>query len=188
MASIPPEHEWAKVPKSVLLGLTCAECLRLYCLLDEEQRDDGWPLRGVGPICSQLGWQARTAKKHLGHLVDAGIVAYEPMPGRSWSIVNFRLLHNPARGRRARPQTTEVWVAEPPTRWKQPPNERFLVAQHAKRQLHDALLVDKNAMHDAPSPSSPLSPEVVLASAVGVCECGEATRNGSPFCGACEEF
>lgn len=119
------ESPWAMVPRSVALQLRCDDCLRLWVLVDQQGHVPEVPrYRGLSRLEADLGWQRRNLKRHVGHLVAAGILAVDPAvpgPGEGWSEVLFRLLHNPARAAEGLPMTVEgVWESGPPTRYRSP--------------------------------------------------------------------
>jgi hypothetical protein len=110
------------VPESVFTRLLCGDCLRLYCMLDEQQRATGRPVRGAGPIAERLSWQTKTVRKHVRHLLAAGLVLCDPPPidNHGWSTIKMYVLHNPARGRVVATTMTPEWVDEPVQRWNNP--------------------------------------------------------------------
>lgn len=134
------EVEWAKIAKSLALALRCGDCLRAYVLLDEEQREGGRPVRGVEAVAGPLGWQTRTAKKHLEHLATIGLIELDPMPapGQGWGRVRFRVTHNPARGRTGEgvmmSPLRDIWEPDTPSRWRPEPNTKYMQTLREERQ------------------------------------------------------
>lgn len=91
----PREVPFVQIPRSIIVSGLDNHCYRLYSYLDLSQK----PSTGYQVIGEELGWQARTISAHVQHLVDAGIVAEEKESEHSRRAL--RLLHNPARARRA---------------------------------------------------------------------------------------
>ena len=125
-------RQFAMVPAEVIRHLECANCVHLYAFLDLKQGNGGRPARGLESIAAPLGWQHATVRKHVQHLVAAGLIALDPppQPGRGWSKVQFRVAYNPAR-RRLCPTNLvpKVWVEKPARRWRPPNNLHSLRAR-----------------------------------------------------------
>jgi hypothetical protein len=189
MSSVPPENEWAMIPKSVIDCLTCGDCLRLYCLLDEEQRVKGWPVRGVGLIAHRLGWQPRTAKTHLLHLAEVGIIRCDPIPlkGMAWGTIRFRLEHNPARGRFADlTPVPKVWTQEPLARWRRPSQVAEMVARRATSSAQHA--TDMRVALPVSPLERRMSGEPLHEDCQPRCPCGEVITDGGDSCNNCAPF
>lgn len=144
------ERPFAMVPRSVRRMLRCGECFRLWCLLDETQRDTNAPVRGSHRVAEEMGWQPRTAQKHLWHLFDAGLVKLEPEPTRAWGQTKLVVVHSPARSRRGPVRDVPGVWEEPPRRWKSPPNLSTL--SNARRVAHRVRDFDSEAVGDGRSP------------------------------------
>ncbi|MDA8046507.1 MAG: hypothetical protein M0Z30_14915 [Actinomycetota bacterium] len=123
--------------RSIRRMLRCGECFRLWCFLDESQRERNAPVRGSRAVEHELGWQPRTAQKHLRHLADVGLVRLDPEPayGGGWSDTRFVVAHSPARGRHGTPRELDGVWEKPKPRWRNPSNLAHLT----------------NARRDAPS-------------------------------------
>lgn len=138
----PDREGYALVAESVTASLRCGDCHRLYGYLDRRQCNRTWAVKGAGEIADHLGWQPRTAKKHLRHLADVGIIQLDPEPSPAWGNTLVRVVHQPTRGRYAEVRTLpDVWEPEAPRRWRKPPKSR---------EELDAL--QSNGWRDAPPP------------------------------------
>lgn len=136
-------ERFAMVAVSVTGGLRCGDCHRLYAYLDRRQgKSSSWAVKGAADVADNLVWQRRTAKTHLRHLADVGIIELDPEPSRGWGNTFVRVAHAPARGRYAdlRP-LPGVWEPEAEPRWRQPPRSREELDR----------LRSSNAGRDAPS-------------------------------------
>jgi hypothetical protein len=122
------------VSESVLLGLRCGDCVRLYGYLNLRQGSGTRAVRGIAKATSFLGWQARTAHKHARHLAAAGLIALDPAPAPGWGNTELRVLHNPQFKRRS-PLTEikDVWEPLAPTRWRPPNHLSNLMLSDAPR-------------------------------------------------------
>ncbi len=109
------------VAASVTSGLRCGDCHRLYAYLDRRQGGRAWAVKGAGEVAKGLSWQSRTAKKHLRHLADVGLIELDPEPAPAWGNTLVRVVHAPARRRYADPRSQPgVWEPEPDARWRKP--------------------------------------------------------------------
>lgn len=117
----------ARIAESVVLGLRCPECLRLYSWLLIRQGLSTWAVYGIGKAVTALGWQDRTVRKHLDHLVDVGMISAKVRPGRpGLGSTKIAVVHLPC----AIPpriatlrEVPGVWETEPPSRWRKPAND-----------------------------------------------------------------
>jgi hypothetical protein len=142
------------VPKSIRRHLRCGDCLRVYLFLDERQQDHDAPVRGARVVEEEMGWQPRTAQKHLRHLADAGLIKLDPkpLPGGGWSDTRLIVVHNPARSRRATVRTMQRVWEKPKARWRNPSNLDSLTnARRDAPSIPDAEpgSADDNPEHDA---------------------------------------
>lgn len=195
MASIPPENKWAMVPASVIFGLTCSDCLKLYCALDLRQGKDGYPWRGVTPLAKALGWKPLTVRRHAEHLAEAGLIELNPppRPNHGWSEIRFKA-HNPARGRGNRTTFTERWVEHVPIRWKRGnPTDGFEALRGGTKDASSGYSDDPKEHHN--EVPLPRSNEVWEGSdsddesSERFCECGEPIdKISARFCAIHEEF
>jgi hypothetical protein len=184
------------VPISIICGLTCSDCFKLWSLLDSKQGSNGWPWRGVGPIAAKLGWKAQTVKTHALHLADAGLIDLDPRPerGKGWSEIRFKVAHNPARGRAGKLRFTERWVAQVPVRWKRgSPADDFEALRHGA-QGTSSRCPDPPKGHPDEVPLSRSALDVMEGSALDLapersCACGEPiVKIDAEFCSLCENF
>lgn len=115
------QDKYAMVAASVTSGLRCGDCHRLYAYLDRRQGGRAWAVKGAGEVAKGLSWQSRTAKKHLRHLADVGLIELDPEPAPAWGNTLVRVVHAPARRRYADPRSQPgVWEPEPDARWRKP--------------------------------------------------------------------
>ena len=161
---------FAQVPESVVTGLQCAECCRLYAYLDLRQGNGSWAVLGVRKIADGLGWQHRTTKKHLEHMAEVGLIAFDVDPKRAWSNVRISVQHNPARKRNGKLlEVPGVFTHDVPERWRSPSSERSVLDEletHRQNAERNAPTVEArralpqgatcplgttDALHDAPS-------------------------------------
>jgi hypothetical protein len=122
------------VSRSVLLKLRCSQCVHLYALLDEEQGDNGRPIRGKNRIERDTGWDHRTVKRHMDHLRDAGVIEVRGNETKrgGWSHRQFYVAHNPARGRHGEPRDMPGVWGDPPSRRR--PTSRWHEHEHTNVQ------------------------------------------------------
>jgi hypothetical protein len=92
-----PRDRWAKVPRSAVEQIGCAQCFRLLAYADLVQGEDGWPPRGVRKAAEVLGWKPDTVKRHLDHLCDAGWMRAKRETEHGAFVME--VIHNPSRGR-----------------------------------------------------------------------------------------
>lgn len=167
------ETPFSQIARSITLGLRCGDCHRLYEHLDQRQGSRSRALKGVAEVADRLGWQHRTAQKHLRHLADVGIVELDPPPAPGWGNTWVRLVHQPARGRHAELRIVPgVWEPDVERRWRSEPKSTEDLRKLAERPDAErvappvrTVLPDgtrSNAWRDAPPgrPNAPPQPEV----------------------------
>jgi hypothetical protein len=102
---------YAMIPASVVRGQCHDGCCDVYAILDLTQGANGRPFRGIRSLSEELGWGRPRVRRHVDHLVDAGLV--EPLRDGQHKVV-FRVC-NPARIPRLRGFATDPPVGTPQT-------------------------------------------------------------------------
>jgi hypothetical protein len=152
------ETPYTMTARSVVVGLRCGDCVRIYLYLDLRQGTRvARAVRGCQEVADHLGWTLRTAKKHLRHLADAGLIVLDPEPRGAWGNTVVRIVHQPARARYARPaELPGVWEPEPPKRWRPPPSDAAELARLRADAERDAPRVEHpDAKRAAPPAAEP---------------------------------
>lgn len=139
------------IPRSVIEGISCGTCLRIYCYLDLKSGKQGFGTRSARYIGRQLRMKPETVTKHLKDLEQAGYITIRRKGGtKAWQI---QLDHNPARGRSVSsvlPIETSRGEARP--RRNPAPPERQDKRMTARSDNHDLTDTRNGHTHPAADP------------------------------------